>query len=257
MEFLCHKPVYFHLVGTLAQHGIGHPYTRQQNNHSQSVDPPAHPARTVGVDSGVRLIVHQLDADKRCQSYIDRVYDEQIEGAEKILGLGCGEAIAYGAERRHQGSGDGNTRQHISLAFRPHGKYSGGSAEKADQNVVDCRRRARQQFAVPLADGRDKEIYGRGQYADQSGYSQIAQRPLDKFEITDSDPEADSDDRAHERRNEHGAYNDGDRVGVKSERRYEDCRYQHQCVAAAERHTLPDSGFGLGLRHEETVKREI
>lgn len=197
MEFLCHKPVYFHLIGTLAQHGIGHPYARQQDYHGQTVDPAPHPARTVGVDSGVRLIVHQLDADKRCQSYIDRVYDKQIEGAEKIMGLSCGETIAHGAERRHEGRGDGHTRQHIPLAFRPNGKYSGSSAEKAYQNVVDCRRRARQQFAVPLAYGRDKEIYSRGQDADQSGYSQIAQRPLDKFEITDPDPEADSDNGAH------------------------------------------------------------
>ena len=70
-----------------------------------------------------------------------------------------------------------------------------------------------------------------------------------------SKPQA--DDRAHERRYQHGADDYGCRVGVEAQRGYEYCQNQNQYAGAFERHAFADGSFGLGLAHELAVEAEI
>ena len=168
----------------------------------------------------MRLEFHYLDTDECGQGDVDGVDEEQVERPQEICELEGGDAVACSAERRHEGSGDGDARDDIPLALRGYGEDAGCAAEESDQHIVDRGRRACQQFRMVLAHGRYEEVAGRGYHRESGGRRQVAQAPFQQFVVTDSHPQANAYDGPHEGRDEHGADDYGRRVGVQAQRGY-------------------------------------
>ena len=159
---------------------------------------------------------------------------KKIESAEKIIQLERGQSVTGRTQRRHQRRCDRHAGNHGRSPVSPRlGDDTRQSAEESDQHVVSRRNRARQQLALRSAQRRNDEIERRGQNAHKHHEAEIAHRTLQQVEIVDADRQSHAHDRAHQRRNEHRADNDGRRVDIQAQRSYERRENQHPQVRAA------------------------
>ena len=153
------------------------------------------------------------------------VDEKQIESPEKVAPLCCRQAVAGGAERRHEGCGDGHTRDDLPLALGGQRQHTGGSAEEGNQHVIQSRRSACQQLAARIAQRRDEEVDRRRHHRNQRRHAIVFQRPLQQIEVADANTQSHADDGAHQRRDKHGADDDRRRVDVQPQRRNHDGAY--------------------------------
>ena len=94
-----------------------------------------HPGREVGV----AVEAQHLDADEGGEGYEDGVDEEEVEGSEEVVPLRRGEAVARGAERRHEGRGNGHAGDHLSLALGRQRQHAGGAAAEGYEHVGGSR----------------------------------------------------------------------------------------------------------------------
>ena len=128
-----------------------------------------------------------------------------------------GESIACGTERRHEGGRDRHTRDNISFAARAYGNNPRTSTEESYKHVINGGRGACQQFTVSFGHWGNQKVKGGGEHREQSGDHQVSQRAFEQLEIGYPYPEADADNRSHERGYQHRADDYGGRVGVQAE----------------------------------------
>lgn len=85
------------------------------------------------------LEMHQPHTDKRSQTDKYGIDEIEVERAQKIDQIARSQSVTGRTERRHQRSGNGNSRNHISFLLGREGNHSGKSAEKCDENVINGR----------------------------------------------------------------------------------------------------------------------
>ena len=163
----------------------------------------------------------------------DRIDEIEVEGAEEVAQVARRQAEAGGAEGRHEGGGDGHAGDDVTLRLGGAGHDAGQAAEEGDEHVVDGRRGACQQLALRLADGRDEEVNGGRDDAEERCRKVAAQGALNQVEVRDAEAQPEAHDGAHERGDKHGADDDGRGVGVQPERGQEDGEDEDPEVGAA------------------------
>ena len=138
----------------------------------------------------------------------------------------------------------------ITFAFRADTDDSGASSDQSDEDIVDSRGGAGQQFAVSFGYRRDKKVQRGGQYREQGGNDKVAHRSFYQVEVRHSDSQSDTDNRPHKGGNKHGADDDGGGIRVQAERRYQYGQHQDYEIRTPEADSLADGGFGVFLRYE-------
>ena len=202
-----------------------------------------HPGREVGV----AVEAQHLDADEGGEGYEDSVDEEEVEGSEEVVPLRRGEAVARGAERRHEGRGYGHAGNHLPLALGRQRQHAGGAAAEGYEHVVEGGGGARQQLAAGLAQGREEEVERSREHRDDGGHAVVAQRAPQQLVVADAHAQAHADDGAHEGRDEHGADDDRRRVDVEPQRGYQDGEHENPQVGAAEHHAGAHLLYHLAL----------
>ena len=87
--------------------------------------------------------------------------------------------------------------------------------------------------------GQQKIECGGGQ-TDADKDAQVAQRQANQPQILDTGTIADTDDRPHQRRDQHGADDDGGGVDVEADRGDQDGEKKHPQIGAADRNAATD-----------------
>lgn len=205
------------------------------------------------LDEFLTVLVHELvlremqvsDNQEGGECDEEGVDEEEVEGADEVSELPGGDSVASGAERRHQGGGDGHAGddgERLRLARRGHD--AGESAEGGDQHVEDGGPGSRQQFRLRVAERGEQEVQGGGDQTDADHQSEVACRALEQLHVEGADGEADSVDGPHQRGDEHRADDDGGGVDVEPDGGDEDGEEEHPDVDAAELHRLRDGVDG-------------
>ena len=169
---------------------------------------------------GKMEVAHHDEGGEGDEEGVDK---EEVGGPEGVRKLPCGDAIAGGAERRHQGGGDGHTRHHRKRQILAgSGHDAGQSAEGGDEHIVDGGTRTGQKFRLGIAQRRQQEVEGGSQQADNHHHQQVANRLAQQFHVVDTHRKAHPVDRSHQGGNQHGADDDGGGVDIQSHRSDDD-----------------------------------
>ena len=214
----------------------------QRDDHHQPLDR----ALADLVDEDLLLVLQKTHHGIGRQRDEHRIDEKEVEGADEKAELPRGQSEARRTEGRDEGRGDGHAGNYGRRAVLPRLRHDARqAAEQGDQHVVGRRHGARQQLAAVRRERRDEEIDRRGDDGDDEHQRQVAQRLLEQFEIVDAQREADTHDRAHDRRNEHRADDHRGRIDVQAQRGDHRGEDQHPEVDAAELHALRDGGHDL------------
>ena len=228
--------------------------SHERNNHHQPLDV----AFAHLVDKGVLLVLQETDHEVSRQRDEDRVDEKEVERPDEEFYLPRRQTEARRAEGRYQRRGDRHTGDNGRGAVLPRLRHdTGQTAEQGDQHVVGRRHRAGQQLAAVRREGRHEEIDRRGDNRHDEHQRIVAQRLFEQLEIVDAQRKADAHNRAHDRRNEHGADNYGRRIDVQAERRDHRRKNQHPKVHPAEHHALADGRHDLVALRLVFVEAEV
>ena len=170
---------------------------------------------------------------------------KEVECAEEEVEVARCQSESSRAEGRHQGGGDGDTRDDVPLAARTHSHNARRTAEEGNQHIVERGRRTGQQLTLHLREGRKEEIDGGRQHTDERCHPEILRSPCQQSQVARTQRQPHADDRPHEGRNKHGADDDGCGVDVQPQRRNEYGKDEHPQIGAAKRHAAADLGYHL------------
>ena len=184
--------------------------------------------------------MHQTNTGIGGKTDEHRVDKEEIERTEEIKDMTSGKSVASSTQRRHEGCGNGHTRDDISLALGAESKNAGCSTKGGNEYVVDSGRRARKQFRLCLTQRGDEEIHHRREDTDKRGHTEILHCTTHKVEIVDTHSQTHTNDRSHERRYQHGSDNHRRGIDIQSKRSYEDCKDEHPQIGTTETNATGD-----------------
>lgn len=148
-----------------------------------------------------------------------RVDDEQVHRAQEEMGAQAGDAIPGRAQGRHQRRGDSNARDGGSPLLAAGLQDARKAAEKGDQDVVDSGAGPGFQFRrVRQVERGKEEEQGRCHEGDQDHHEEVLRRHFQEVGVVGPKGQADADDRAHQRRNEHRSDDHRRRIHIQPHR---------------------------------------
>ena len=154
--------------------------------------------------------MHQLGSGVGGEGDEKGVYAEQAHATEEEMPVPVGNAVAGGAQGRHEGCRYGNSRKHRSLLLAGHLHYACGSAEQGYHDIEDGRARAGFQLrGVGQLEGRKQEIQGGSGQGDAHHHQQVPCRVAEEFDVVYAARQPYADNRAHKGGYQHGADYDG------------------------------------------------
>ena len=171
-------------------------WTEGKDHHQNDVS--AHFQLTSLIHKGFTLEVHHPHTGKGGQADEDRVDEVEVEGAEEIDRIACGQAVARRAEGWHQGGGDGHTGYHVALLLGTEGYHAGQAAEQGDEHVVNRGRGAGQQLRLPFGHRADQEEDGGRGDAEERRDEVTLERAFHQFKVVQTHRQTYSHDRAHQ-----------------------------------------------------------
>ena len=174
---------------------------------------------------------------------------EEVKCTQQETGLQGGKAVACGTERGHQRRGDGHAGDHIPLFLPGVADHAGKAAEEGDEYVPDGGACAGDHLRRGLLQGRQQKIEGGGDQADGHLGAEAGQRPAHEGQVLHRQGVAQSEYAAHQRRNEHGADNDGGGVYVQADGGDENGQHQNPHVGAVNGGVLQHHGVDLLIAH--------
>ena len=196
-----------------------------------------------GFDDGEPEIFH---GDESGQGDEDAVDEEEVERTEDDGAFPDGDAVAHGAERRHEGCGDGHASDNAALVLARGLDDARQAAEEGDEHVVDGGSGSSQQLRrVGQTQGTEEEEDGRGQNADDDHHAVVLQGVFHQIGVFGAQTQAKAQDGTHHGRDQHGADDDGDGVDVQAHRGDDDGAGQDKDVGAFEGDILADRGAGV------------
>ena len=163
------------------------------------------------------LKMHHPHTEKGSQTDKDRIYEIEIKSTEKVNQVAGCQSISCRTKWRHQCSGDGNTRYHISFLLGRESHNTGQSTEESYKNIINGRRCTRQEFRLRLSNRGKKKINSSGGYAECSRNKETLQRAFHQFKIIHSNGKPHSHNRPHQRRDQHRTDYYGSRVHIQSQ----------------------------------------
>ena len=151
-----------------------------------------------------------------------------------------GEPVADGAERGHECRRDGDARNDRAPFLAGGLEHAGNAAEQRYQHVVDRGVGPCEKFRGILEGKRaEDEEKGGGRDADGHHYAEVLQRILHKPVVLDAQSEAETEDRPHHRRDEHGADDDRYRIHIQPHGGYDDSAGEDEDIRPPECDVLP------------------
>ena len=184
--------------------------------------------------------MHQTDPEEGGNGDEDSVDEEKVECPQEIEQVSRGKSITCGTERRHERSGDGNTRNDVALAPRAQCRDACCSTKSGDEYIIDGGGCTGQKLTLCLVDRRNEEINHGRKHTDECGYGKVAPGFPEKFDVVNANGQSHANDRSHEWGYQHGSDNHCCGIDIQAQRCNEDGKDEHPQVSTAETHALTD-----------------
>ena len=129
--------------GTLIESALNDPYrqvnSRTHGQHGNQYYVLAYFLLPLLVHKLFTLEVHHTHSGKRGKTDKYRINEVEIECPKKINQITRCQPVTCRTERRHQSSGNGNTRNYVSFLLGRQGNYTGKTAHQCDEYVINRR----------------------------------------------------------------------------------------------------------------------
>ena len=146
-----------------------------------------------------------------------------------------GETVAGGTERRHEGRGDGHSRENRSALLAAVFQNSGHAAEKGDEDVVDGGAGTGLQFGgIHQRQGREQEKQRGSQQGDDHHHQQVFAGRFEQVHVVGAQRQSGADDGPHQRGHQHGTDDNGGGIHIQADGRQDDGEGQNPGVGAVE-----------------------
>ena len=128
-----------------------------------------------------------------------------------------GNSVSHCTQRRHQGCRDGDTGDHCTFLLARQLQDTRYAAKKRNHHVIDGRVGTCEQFGrIVSLQWCHQKIQRRGNERDGKHDAEVLERLHEQFGVVGAEPHTKTDDRTHQRRNQHRANDDGNGVDIQS-----------------------------------------
>ena len=213
---------------------------RQHRDHNNDGDVAIHDRQASLVHKLLGLKLQQAHTQVSGEGDEDGVDEKEVACAEEERPFAHRQPVTRRAERRHEGGGDGHSRNDVAFPTGRERQDARRAAEKGDQHIVERGRGARQEFRLRLSEWGEQKIERGGEHTDHRGHTIVGQRAFEQLEIGSSHGQPHTDDRAHEGRNEHRADDHRRGIEVQPEAGDENGKDEHPKVRTAKSNPVAD-----------------